>query len=168
MQLYRRGDTGPAVLEVQSTLAGLGHLDGASVTGTFDDATDLALRAFQQERGLSVDGIVGDETYRALSAARWKLGDRLLSLASRPFTGDDVAALQERLAELGYVVGRVDGIFGIRTTEALRAYQRERGLVADGTCGPATLRDLKQLGRLVTGGRPHALRESEQLHRSGQ
>ncbi|MCW2777318.1 MAG: cwlM [Frankiales bacterium] len=167
MQLYRRGSSGPAVAEVQSTLAALGLLAVVPSEPMFDDATDTALRAFQQQRGLSVDGIVGDETYRALSAARWRLGDRLLSLASRPFVGDDVAALQERLSELGYDAGRVDGIFGIRTTDALRAYQRERGLVADGTCGPATLRDLKQLGRLVTGGRPQALRESEQLHRSG-
>ena len=167
MQLYRRGSSGPAVAEVQSTLVGLGLLGGAPADAVFDDATDSALRAFQQQRGLSVDGVVGPETYRALHAARWQLGDRLLSLASRPFVGDDVAVLQERLLELGYVVGRVDGIFGIRTTEALRGYQRERGLVADGRCGPATLRDLKQLGRLVTGGRPGMLRESEQLHRSG-
>jgi N-acetylmuramoyl-L-alanine amidase len=167
VQLYRHGSRGPAVAEVQSTLAGLGLLDPLPVEPLFDDRTDSALRAFQQQRGLSVDGIVGPETYRALSAARWRLGDRLLSLASRPFTGDDVAALQERLLELGYDAGRVDGIFGIRTANALRGFQRERGLVADGTCGPATLRDLHQLGRLVTGGRPHALRESEQLHASG-
>ena len=167
MQLYRRGSSGPAVAEVQSTLAGLGLLTDLPAEPVFDDATDSALRAFQQQRGLSVDGIVGPETYRALTAARWRLGDRLLSLASRPFVGDDVAMLQERLLELGYDAGRVDGIFGIRTTEALRGYQRERGLVADGRCGPATLRDLTQLGRLVTGGRPHALRESEELHRSG-
>lgn len=167
MQLYRRGSTGPAVAEVQQTLAGLGLLRELPSEPVFDEATDRALREFQQRRGLSVDGIVGPETYRALSSARWKLGDRLLSLASRPFVGDDVAALQERLLELGYDAGRVDGVFGARTAAALRAFQRERGLVADGTCGPATLRDLKQLGRLVTGGRPHALRESEQLHRAG-
>ncbi len=40
-------------------------------------------------------------------------------------------------------------------------------MVADGSCGMQTLRALKQLGRLVTGGRPNALRETEQLHRSG-
>ncbi len=165
MQLYRRGDSGPAVAEVQATLAQLGLL--AAAEDSFGEATDRAVREFQQRRGVSVDGIVGPETYRALAAARWRLGDRLLTLASNPYVGDDVAALQERLLELGFDAGRVDGVFGVRSQQALRGFQREYGMVADGACGMATLRALKQLGRLVTGGRPHALREGEQLHRSG-
>ena len=166
-RLYRRGDRGPAVADVQATLVGLGLLAELPPEPVFDEATDRALRDFQQRRGLSVDGIVGAETYRALTAARWKLGDRLLSLATRPYVGDDVAALQERLLELGFDAGRADGVFGERTAAALRSLQREYGLVADGTCGPATLRALKQLGRKVVGGRPHALRETERIHRSG-
>ena len=166
-QVFGRGSTGPAVAEVASWLAGLGLLATAPAEPVFDETVERAVRAFQQRRGLSVDGLVGPETYAALAAARWRLGDRLLSLASRPFAGDDVGALQERLLELGFDAGRVDGIFGIRTTRALMGLQREYGLVPDGVCGPATLRSLRQLGRLVTGGRPHALREREQLHRSG-
>jgi N-acetylmuramoyl-L-alanine amidase len=166
-RLFRLGDSGPAVAEVQATLVGLGLLTAAPPEPVFDAATDRALRDFQQRRGLSVDGIVGPETYRALAAARWRLGDRLLTLATRPYVGDDVAALQERLLELGFDAGRVDGVFGHRTEAALRGLQREYGLVADGACGPSTLRALRQLGRSVTGGRPHALRETEALHRSG-
>lgn len=165
--LYRLGDRGAAVADVQATLVGLGLLEQAPDEPVFDEATDRALRHFQQRRGLSVDGIVGPETYRALAAARWRLGDRILSLATRPYVGDDVAELQERLLELGFDAGRADGVFGTRTATALRGLQREYGLVADGTCGPATLRALKQLGRKVVGGRPHALRETEALHRSG-
>ena len=167
MQLFRLGDRGPAVADVQSLLARLGLLRELPDEPVFDEATDRALREFQQRRGLSVDGIVGPETYRALAASRWSLGDRLLSLATRPFVGDDVAALQERLLELGFDAGRADGVFGPRTESALRGLQREYGLVADGTCGPATLRALRQLGRHVTGGRPQVLRETEALHRSG-
>jgi N-acetylmuramoyl-L-alanine amidase len=167
LQLYRLGDRGAAVADVQATLLGLGLLPHPPAEPVFDEATDGALRAFQQQRGLSVDGIVGAETYRALAAARWKLGDRLLSLATRPFVGDDVATLQERLLELGFDAGRTDGVFGPRTETALRGLQREYGLVPDGTCGPATLRALRQLGRKVTGGRPQVLREAEALHRSG-
>ena len=166
-RLYRLGDEGPAVAEVQATLVGLGLLAPPPDAPVFDEATDRALRAFQQRRGLSVDGIVGSETYRALAAARWRLGDRLLTLSTRPYVGDDVAALQERLLELGFDAGRVDGVFGHRTEAALKGLQREYGLVPDGTCGPSTLRALRQLGRSVTGGRPHALRETEALHRSG-
>ena len=167
MQLFRLGDRGPAVADVQALLHGIGLLPDVPDEPVFDQATDSALREFQQRRGLTVDGLVGAETYRALAAARWKLGDRLLSLATRPYVGDDVAALQERLLELGFDAGRADGVFGPRTEKALRGLQREYGLVPDGTCGPATLRALKQLGRKVVGGRPHALRETEEIHRAG-
>jgi N-acetylmuramoyl-L-alanine amidase len=166
-RVFRLGDSGPAVAEVQATLVGLGLLDPPPTEPVFDQATDSALRNFQQRRGLSVDGVVGAETYRALVSARWRLGDRLLTLATLPYVGDDVATLQERLLELGFDAGRVDGVFGPRTQAALKGLQREYGLVPDGACGPATLRALRQLGRKVTGGSPHALRESEALHRSG-
>ena len=172
MQMFRCGDTGPAVEEVRATLTALGLLKGpwhlSGEAEVFDDATDRAVRAFQQRRGVTVDGLVGPETYAALQAARLSLGDRiLLHVPGRLLGGDDVAALQERLLELGFDAGRVDSLFGTRTEQALVRFQREYGLVNDGVCGPATLRALKQLGRLVTGGRPQAMRESEALHRSG-
>ncbi|HVE73593.1 MAG TPA: N-acetylmuramoyl-L-alanine amidase [Mycobacteriales bacterium] len=168
MEVYRRGDWGPAVAEVQAALVSLGLLPELPDEPTYDDATDHAVRSFQQQRGLSVDGMVGAETYRALVAARLKLGDRLLHLVARtPYSGDDVAALQDRLLELGFDAGRVDGVFGARTAAALQGFQRDYGLLPDGTCGPATLRALKGLGRLVVGGRPHQLRETEALHQAG-
>ena len=165
MLTFRQGDTGPAVAEIRSALVSLALLGAGE--DVFDAATDRAVREFQQRRGVSVDGIVGPETYAALQAARLRLGDRILSLAGKPFAGDDVGALQERLMELGFDTGRIDGVFGTRTEQALKGFQREYGLVSDGVCGPSTLRALKQLGRLVVGGRPHQLRESEVLHRSG-
>ena len=81
--------------------------------------------------------------------------------------GDDVTSLQERLLELGYDAGRADGILGPETEVGLRAFQRDYGLTADGTCGPATLRALRQLGRKVTGGRPQLLRQSASFVESG-
>ena len=167
MQVFRRGDTGPAVAEVQAALVALGRLPVVPDEAVFDDATDKAVRAFQQDRGLVADGLVGPETYAALQAARLRLGDRLLSWQSRMFAGDDVAALQLRLSELGFDAGRADGLFGPRTEAALKSFQRDYGLRPDGVCGPATLRALRQLGRLVVGGRPEVLREAERLHQSG-
>lgn len=132
--------------------------DGAD---EYDRACDVAVRAFQQSRGLIVDGLVGAATYRALTEARWRLGDRLLSyVVTRPMVGDDVSVLQGRLLEMGYDAGRTDGVFGARTAEALRGFQGDYGLAADGACGPATLRALRQLGRKVIGGRPQFLREA--------
>jgi N-acetylmuramoyl-L-alanine amidase len=167
VQVFRLGDSGPAVAEVQAALVALGRLSGVPGEAVFDEDTDAAVRGFQQDRGLVVDGVVGHETYGALQAARLRLGDRILSWQSRMLVGDDVAALQERLSELGFDPGRPDGLFGGRTEAALKGFQREYGLQPDGVCGPATLRALRQLGRLVVGGRPQVLRETERLHASG-
>lgn len=169
------GSTGPAVADVRAVLHGLGLLQpqpagttGGTAPDVFDDATALAVRHFQQVRGLSVDGRVGEETYRALTEARWSLGDRVLRFdPERPMRGDDVAVLQERLLELGYDAGRADGILGSETEAGLRSFQRDYGLAVDGTCGPGTMRALKQLGRRVTGGRPQLLRQSANLVDSG-
>jgi N-acetylmuramoyl-L-alanine amidase len=171
MQLLRRGDRGPAVDEVRTTLRRFGLLrdTGERAGGDYFDAElEQAVRVFQQQRGLITDGIVGQATYRALRDAGWQLGDRMLALMiSAPMTGDDVVALQERLLELGYNPGRPGGVFDEQTEAALRKFQREYGLVPDGLCGPATLRSLRQLGRKVTGGRPHLLREQELLRQAG-
>ncbi|MGY1738963.1 N-acetylmuramoyl-L-alanine amidase [Geodermatophilus sp. SYSU D00684] len=172
MQPLGPGSHGAAVADVQAALRSLGLLqptDGAGPTdGVYDEATALAVRHFQQVRGLSVDGRVGEETWRALTEARWSLGDRLLHHdPERPMRGDDVTNLQERLLELGYDAGRADGIFGRETESGLQAFQRDYGLTADGTCGPATLRALRQLGRKVTGGRPQLLRQSAEFVESG-
>ena len=88
--VYRLGATGPAVAEIRSRLAHLGLLPHApNAAGThsgYDDATfdlevDRAVRAFQQQRGVSSDGIVGPQTWRLLDDARWSLGDRVLQLS---------------------------------------------------------------------------------------
>jgi N-acetylmuramoyl-L-alanine amidase len=177
MQPLRPGDRGPAVADVQAALRSLGLLlpapddspdPAAGEAAVYDDPTELAVRHFQQVRGLSVDGRVGEETYRALSEARWSLGDRLLRFdPERPIRGDDVINLQDRLHELGYDAGAVDGVFGPETESGLRAFQRDYGLTSDGTCGPATLRALRQLGRKVVGGRPQLLRQSASFVESG-
>ncbi|HVL86187.1 MAG TPA: N-acetylmuramoyl-L-alanine amidase [Pseudonocardia sp.] len=171
MQLLRRGDSGPAVVEVRAVLRRFGLLpdavDGPREAG-FDGEVEHAVRAFQQHRGLITDGIVGPATYRALREAGWTLGDRMLALMiSAPMSGDDVVTLQERLLELGYDSGRPSGVFDEQTESALRAFQRDYCEVSDGVCGPATLRALRQLGRKVTGGRPHLLREQELLREAG-
>ncbi|MGC5032342.1 N-acetylmuramoyl-L-alanine amidase [Micromonospora sp. DT229] len=170
MRPIRPGDRGPAVIEIRAVLTGLDLL--SKTTGPYDDefdaATERAVRAFQQSRGLSVDGRVGAETWRALDAARWRLGARTLYHAVPvPLTGEDVRSLQERLLEMGYDTGRADAIYGIRTSRAVAQFQREVGLTPDGTCGPHTMGALRRLGRKVVGGRPQWLRESDAIRQSG-
>jgi N-acetylmuramoyl-L-alanine amidase len=162
----RRGDSSPAVAEIRSILVGLDLLDTAS--DVFDDAMDKAVRAFQQSRGLGVDGLVGDETWGALDAARWRLGARTLyHSVPDALVGEDVRALQERLLEMGYDTGRADSIYGSRTARAVAQFQREVGLTSDGSCGPQTMKALRRLGRKVVGGRPQWLREAEAFRRAG-
>ena len=119
----RLGDSGPAVAEIRGKLARLGLLESdversiPDLHAHFDQDCDRAVREFQQQRGLTVDGIVGSATYGALEEARWRLGDRILSF--RPthlMVGDDVAGLQRRLVELGFDAGRADGVFGEHTS----------------------------------------------------
>lgn len=167
-QRYRLGDTGPAVAEIRAKLIQLELLEETG-SDTFDASMRRAVRQFQQERGLSADGVVGPTTYRVLDEARWRLGDRLLSyVVANPQAGDDVLSLQRRLTELGFEVGRVDGVFGPRTGEALREFQRNVGLPADGTCGPSTFKALGRLAPIVTGGRPDSLRAREALRDAGK
>lgn len=53
--------------------------------------------------------------------------------------GDQVARLQQRLAELGFFSGEATGFYGPLTEEAVIQYQNAQGLLADGVAGPETL-----------------------------
>jgi N-acetylmuramoyl-L-alanine amidase len=175
--ILRRGDRGGAVMEIRAALSALGLLanpDDNLTTGKqvapdfFDGDLDHAVRAFQQRRGLLVDGMVGPATYRALREASYRLGARTLAHQfGAPMYGDDVATLQSRLQDLGFYHSLVDGYFGLQTHNALMSYQREYGLAPDGICGPETLRSLYFLGSRVTGGSLHAIREEEHVRLSG-
>ena len=125
------------------------------------ELTPAQIRSFQQARGLSVTGLIDDVTARALEEARWILGDRSLNLQTPPLMrGDDVAALQSRLTEMGFDCGRVDGIYGPRSESAVKEFQQSVGIHVDGKCGPATIIALLRLTRIVSGGAPSAMRES--------
>ena len=177
-RLFRLGDSGDAVAEIRALLANLGLLPEAggppdtfstSDTGArFDHDMDRAVRNFQQQRGLTIDGVVGPQTYRVLDEARWRLGDRLLThVPGNLMCGDDVLALQQRLLGLGFRVGRADGYFGHQTEQGVRDFQRNIGVPTDGTCGPATLKALSRLAPRVQGGQPNAMRAEEQIRRAG-
>ena len=149
------------VAEVRARLHRLGLIeDGRG--DRFDAELDRAVRLFQQERGIGVDGIVGTQTFRRLEEARWRLGDRVLSfLPGHLLVGDDVLALQERLTGLGFSPGRPDGIFGRLTDHAVREFQLNTGLPTDGTAGPETFRAMSRLTRTVSGGASTILREQQ-------
>ena len=168
------GERSPAVRQIVGWLAGQNLLPVGRGSDhdddRYDDAVAEAVRAFQQQRGLRADGRVDRHTYQTLEGARWTLGGRVLHhQLSHPYAGDDVVALQRRLAELGFDVGRCDGTFADRTERALRDFQRNYGLTPDGTAGPVTVRALSRLDRTAGRGAAssHELREAEALRRRG-
>jgi len=171
--VFRLGDSGPAVAQITGLLERIGLLGDAALEPSqgdhaFDQRVELAVRAFQQERGLTVDGVVGPLTFRRLDEARWRLGDRILThLPGSLMAGDDVYTLQGRLLALGFRVGRVDGYFGPETESGVREFQRNSGIPPDGTCGPATLKALTRLSPMVKGGAPNALRAQERIREAG-
>ena len=109
------------------------------------------------------------DSWRVLVEASWKLGDRLLLHAAPNLRGDDVSELQATLARLGFDSGRVDGIFGPLTANALEDFQHNSGLYVDGVCGSDTIRALHVLAR-QSGSGPGiaAVRELEALTASAR
>ena len=128
MRIFRLGDAGPEVGDIQERLFALGlAIDDAERGGRFGPSTDQAVRGFQQDRLLRADGIVGPDTWGQLVEAGYRLGDRTLYLHSPMFRGDDVRTLQRKLNALGFDAGREDGLFGANCDRAFREFQRNVG-----------------------------------------
>jgi N-acetylmuramoyl-L-alanine amidase len=159
-----RGEAGEAVRDLQRRLATLGYDCSADESGEFGPATEVAVRAFQQRRGLLVDGVCGQQTWAALVESGFALGDRMLYFRQPMLRGDDVAELQRRLNALGFDAGREDGILGRETAAAIVELQRNLGLAPDGICGPATVAALRRVDGLAAGS-VASVREREMLRR---
>ena len=128
MQTVKKGSKGEAVALLQLMLNEKGYACG-SADGIFGTKTKNAVEKYQKAKGLSVDGIVGDNTYAKLFA------DCLLKNGSR---GELVKALQTRLNEQGYKAGTADSIFGSNTEQAVKALQSVAGITVDGKVGKNT------------------------------
>ncbi|MFC0470595.1 N-acetylmuramoyl-L-alanine amidase [Halalkalibacter kiskunsagensis] len=84
-------------------------------------------------------------------------GARQRTILSRGDQGDDIRALQERLDELGFHPGRIDGIFGPQTADAVMRFQRTASISVDGIVGPETreaLRDFESATEPIEHGSP--------------
>ncbi|WP_374725137.1 N-acetylmuramoyl-L-alanine amidase [Nocardioides marmoribigeumensis] len=76
-------------------------------------------------------------------------------------------ALQRRLLDLGFAVGRVDGLFGPETAAGVAEFQRNVGLEPDGVLGPDTMAALGRLRPRASGGNPNAMRAAERIRAAG-
>ncbi|MGH2630870.1 MAG: N-acetylmuramoyl-L-alanine amidase [Actinomycetota bacterium] len=164
MRIYRLGDEGPEVGDIQERLTGLDLPIADDELGVrFGPSTDQAVRAFQAGRSLRVDGLVGGDTWGQLVEAGYRLGDRTLYLHSPYFRGDDVRALQRKLNALGFDAGREDGMFGPTTDRALREFQRNVGDEPDGIVGLHTISTLDRMRPLESAPSRALVREEEEL-----
>lgn len=163
MRLYRHGDSGRPVRDIQGRLFALGYVSEPDASGEFGDGTGEAVTTFQRQRGLAADGIVGPDTWRALWEASYRLGDRLLYHRRPMMRGDDVAELQRRLNALGFDAGKVDGIFGPDTYRAVVEFQMNRGTAEDGIAGPGLIGELELVARATQKSGREAVRDRQWL-----
>ncbi|MEB3273460.1 MAG: peptidoglycan-binding domain-containing protein [Prochlorothrix sp.] len=140
------------VSELQEQLADLGYFE-ATATGYYGTITEEAVRRFQADRGLVVDGVAGPATFEALVAKREQdlvasepiSPSPVVSEPAIPVNVDSVTAdLQSDLASLGYYQGRVDGIYGPLTSSAIEAFKEDSGLPVNGLVSVDMLEALDQ------------------------
>jgi len=150
------GDRGHDVRVLQDFLTRAGY--PTPIAGVFGPETLRNVKRFQRAHHMTVDGVVGSGTSRALRtiAARradaqkhaaagggsQHLGDRTLKKGMR---GHDVRVLQDYLTRAG-ITTPVDGVFGPGTLRNVKRFQRDHGLTDDGVVGPGTENLLRQLG----------------------
>lgn len=152
MDPIRPGTRGPAVEDIQKKLLLLGYpLGRTGVDGVFLSETLDAVRAFRRDHGLGDEGVVDGPTWAALVDATLVLGNRTLYLRMPYFHGADVEELQSALTILGFPTVEIDGLFGAYTEGALREFQFNVGLIADGVAGSATIAALERLRHVWSG-----------------
>ena len=158
-QTLRRGDSGPEVSALQRRLRDVGIYDGP-ISAFYGELTEAAVFRYQQDLGLTPDGIFGAQTRSALfdgvlpgspapvvtppssdpPTREFALGERSLRLGDR---GADVRALQALLSERFPPAVEINGNFGSATEARVLQFQEFQGLTIDGIVGPATLNALR-------------------------
>lgn len=118
------GQSGAKASAVQLLLANKGYK--LSVDGKFGAQTKAAVISFQKKNGLEADGVVGPKTLKKLAPVT-KSGAK----------GNEVKAVQTLLRGNGYNIA-ADGSYGPKTSAAVKAFQKKKGLSADGVVGPIT------------------------------
>ncbi len=113
----KKGSRGTAVKYLQWDLNMLNYGCGTA-DGIAGAKFDSAVRRYQRDHGLVVDGIVGNATKTSIY--------------------NDIKNIQRQLKNKGYNPGSVDGIAGTNTKNTLISFQKKNGLSADGICGPKT------------------------------
>ena len=138
--VLQKGSTDPAVRDLQEALKALGQNPGP-IDGVFGAQTDAAVKAFQQAKEITVDGVVGAITWRNIDEA-----DQSEPELRNGSTGLPVRRLQSRMSAFQsqpdggfpYTTGGVDGRFAAKTEAAVKILQQAYGITVDGVVGHQT------------------------------
>ena len=131
----KQGSKGSFVVALQYLLNQYGY--NLSTDGIFGSGTAKAVQQFQTNNNLTLDGIVGRNTWQALLNI-----NPASQVLKRGGKSSSVLFLQRLLLSYLYPINNLDGIFGGETERAVKAFQSENGLVADGIVGANTWRKL--------------------------
>lgn len=134
-KFYSIGDTSDEIKTIQERLKKLGYFSG-KCDGKFTKATASAVRDFQSDNGLDVDGNVGPATKSLLLSAN--ATDKVVKLGD---SGTDVIKVQNYLIKLKYMKsGANTGYYGEVTENAVKAFQKRNSLTQDGKVGTSTMK----------------------------
>ena len=166
--LLNKGSSGEIVRQLQENLHTLGFYDGV-ISGNYGNLTKEAVRQFQKKHDLTADGVAGPRTLAKIAEEIAKKNgtssstpqtspspdagtqspststgttvtllntERTLRYGNR---SEDVRKLQNALITLGYFDGTATAYYGTQTANAVKDYQEDKDLTADGIAGRNTL-----------------------------
>lgn len=147
----------PVIEEIQVVLTSLGY-DAGNKEGKMSQKTRDAIKEFQESRGIKPTGYIDDLTLRQIEdirrAKEQKELEKSYSVDVRsafPEKGASgveakwtVKDIQNALKNAGFDPGAIDGKPGPRTQQAVKEFQRTKGLKVDGKVGPQTWGELNK------------------------
>ena len=151
----RKNSNGENVKTLQTHLKTLGYYN-STLDGSFGPVTESAVKAFQRAYKLDADGWFGPQTCKKFnqvmeSKSQTDTAEKAVKKFDCPKVslkekakGEEVKLLQSMLKALGYYTRQIDGDFGPKTTEAVKAFQKATNHDADGWFGPKTCPDLQR------------------------
>lgn len=139
------GDSGDRVVQVQMRLQELGYFK-SKATGYYGSLTENAVKQFQQNNGLTADGVIGAKTQEALAQTYPETPQPTTQPVVR--LGDEsptVVRVQRQLSSLKlYDWRQMNGKFDDATQQAVMNFQKANGLTPDGVVGLKTHTMLQQ------------------------
>ena len=168
--LLRKGSSGEDVTFLQQQLAHAGLYSGP-INGKFGELTESAVKKFQSNLSLKVDGIVGSQTWAKLESNNTpqnphhggnlpytpyphqapivpdnfpKAIPQYKIYAKKGDRGSKVSYLQEELLFRGFYQGKIDGVYGSQTENAVKRFQSAHNLAITGFVDEFTLKELQK------------------------